>query len=754
MGALRIGGAAAAAVPAPAAPCGSCAADGPSAPPGDVAGPEERRLTFARRVARDLPWISQTGAVPFAGITAGGPVADLCAEQPRSGAWHAGDARGSAAAAAATHGWTSFGYAGAVLDCDLTRGTCESQPLDPDLAARGLGGRGLNSLRLLGELAPGKDPLGLENILMIGVGPLTGTRLATSARLTVTAKSPQTGFLGDGNAGGHFAPEMKFAGYDQIVLRGRSPGPVYLLLAGGRAMLRPAQHLMGLDVWQTTDEIRRELRDPGVQVLAIGPAGERGVRFAGVVTGHSRAAARTGMGAVMGAKNLKAVAVRANAPESRLADPARFAALAAQVDRDILAHAGFDRRKRLGTTTLVTGLQQLGILPTRHFQSGVFEHAARVSGETLAATYKVKHKACYNCPVHCSRFYLLPGGLMAEGPEYETLCGFTSRVGNDDLEFALRMAAEVNRQGLDSISLAEVIGWLMECAQHGLIHSSDVDGLDLSWGNKDTIRRLTGMIARREGIGHVLADGALAAARQFGQGTERLVMHVKGLDVICGDPRGIKAYGLTYAIASRGADHLRAEPFFELTGDRELARARFGTPDAADRLAWRGKAALVNYSEEIAFLTDALTMCKNVGLCMDILTHDRAAELLRAALGRPVDGAALSRIAGNVLDAERLFNLREGLDPAEDTLPERFLKEPLREGPSAGHVVEIDKMIGDYYRGRGWTVAGHPERAAEAVCGLPVVAKTGAADTSGEDASDDSSAGLRRLPAGGREDIH
>jgi aldehyde:ferredoxin oxidoreductase len=592
---------------------------------------------------------------------------------------------------------------------DLTSGKVDAEPLDPQLARHGLGGRGLNSLRLLDELHAATDPLSPANVLLVGVGPLTGTALPCSSRFTVSARSPQTGFLGDGNAGGHFAAELKFAGYDQLIITGASPRPVYLLIAPERAELRPAADLWGRDVWQTTDAIRGELGDPGVQVLTIGRPAELGVRFAGVITGHSRAAARTGMGAVMGSKRLKAVAVRAGGlRHAALASPSEFAALAAGIERDILAHPGFEKRKRLGTTALVSGLQALGILPTRHFQEGLFDAAGQVSGERLAETVKVKHKACFGCPVHCSRFYVLPDGTMAEGPEYETLCGFTSRIGNDDLHFALRMGASVNRHGLDSISLTEAIGWLMECAQRGLVSAGDVDGLDLTWGNRSTIAALVEKVANREGVGDLLADGALAAARRLGRGTESLVMQVKGLDMICGDPRGIKAYGLTYAIASRGADHLRAEPFFELTGDRELARQRFGSPDAADRLAWRGKASLVNYTEQIAFFTDALTMCKNIGLCMDILTPERIAALLRAALGEDVTPAHLAQIAGRVLDAERLFNLREGLDPAADTLPPRFLAEPLQRGPSSGQVVELDKMLPEYYRLRGWGSDGRP----------------------------------------------
>jgi len=670
--------------------------NGRDAPPDAPADPSpaSRRLRAARAAARRLPWLVPAGRPePFAFIGSGGGSA-------------AGPGGGPAARGPAT-----FGYAGSVLRVDLDRMSVATVPLDMDFAGAALGGRGFNSLRLLEELPAGTDALSPQSLLMVGIGPLTGTALPACSRFTVTAKSPQTGLLGDGNAGGHFAAELKFAGFDQIVVSGRAREPVYLLIAGGAAWIRPAPHLWSGDVWQTTDAIRRELGEPGLQVLTIGRPAELGVRFAGVVSGHSRAAARTGVGAVMGSKRLKAIAVLGGGgPPPVLAEPAAFGRLVAGLEKDILAHPGFERRKQLGTTALMSALQSLGILPTRHFQEGLFEGLEQVSGERLAATFKVKHKACYNCPVHCSRFCVLPDGTMAEGPEYETLCGFTSRIGNDDLVFALRMAAEVNRQGLDSISLTEAIGWLMECRQRGLVSASETDGLDLTWGNRKAIAALVDKVVRREGIGDLLAGGALAAARRLGRGSEALVMHVKGLDVICGDPRGIKGYGLTYAIASRGADHLRAEPFFELSGDRELARERFGTADAADRLAWKGKARLVNYTEEIAFLTDALTMCKNVGLCMDILSHERAADLVRAATGMDAGSAGLRRVAGRVLDAERAFNLREGLDPAADTLPARFLDEPLAAGPSSGQVVELDRMLPEYYRLRGWGPDGRPLR--------------------------------------------
>jgi aldehyde:ferredoxin oxidoreductase len=264
------------------------------------------------------------------------------------------------------------------------------------------------------------------------------------------------------------------------------------------------------------------------------------------------------------------------------------------------------------------------------------------------------------------------------------------------------MNSYLNQIGLDSISTSEVIGWIMECQERGLIHPEDLDGLSISWGEEEKIRQVVDMIAFRQGIGDEMAKGARKMSRSFSDEAQKLVMHVKGLDIICGDPRGIKAYGLTYAIASRGGDHLRAEPYFELTGRMEEAKRRFGTEKAADRLEEEGKAALVIYSEKIALLTDCLTMCKNIGLCMDVLNLERVSVLLKAGTGLDYAPEYLDKILADAIDRDHAFNRSLGMTRKDDTLPERFIKEPLPRGPTKGATVDIQKMVDEYYKLHRW----------------------------------------------------
>ena len=515
-----------------------------------------------------------------------------------------------------------------------------------------------------------------------------------------------TGILGDSAAGGHFGAELKQAGYDQIVMSGRSRTPCYLLIADDRVEIRDASHLWGMDIWQTTAAIRRDLHDNAVQVAAIGPAGENLVKFATVACNNSRMCGRTGMGSLFGSKNLKAVAVRGRGRLS-LADPLSFLDLCRELEQRIVNHPEYEKRNSLGSTLLMKALNGIGILPTKHFQQGVCDYVDQVSGESLARKYKVKNKSCYNCNLHCSRYYLTPD-VEAEGPEYETLCSFTSRIGNDDLEFGLKMNAFLNRMGVDSLSAGETIGWAMECFEKGLLTAEDFDGLDFSWGNRQTVRKLLKMIIRREGIGDLFAEGTRSLARYFGKGTDEYAFHVKGLDMICGDPRGIKAFGLTYAIASRGGDHLRAEPFFELTERYDEAEKRWGIREIADRLADKGKAVLVEHTERQALLTDCMTMCKNIGLSMDVLDFDFASRLLRSGTGLKFTTAKVDEALKSVIEKDRWMNIDFGIDADQDTLPRRFTHEPLSEGASSGNVVPVHRMVKEYYKIKGWNENGIP----------------------------------------------
>ncbi len=599
-----------------------------------------------------------------------------------------------------------YGYGGTILRIDLETGRYTREKADPAYLLKVIGGRGLNSTRLYEELKRDIDPLSPENMLMLAVGPLTGTLLPASAYTTITGKSPLTGILGDSAAGGHFGTELKLAGVDQVIITGRSKHPCYLLITNDNVMVRDATHLWGHDIWETTEAIRRELGDNATQIAAIGPAGENLVKFATVACNHSRMFGRTGMGCLFGSKNLKAIAVRGKG-RLQVYDTLRFAELSKELETSILAHPEYGQRHALGSTLLIKALNNIGILPTRHFQEGLCDYVDEISGETLAERYKVKNKSCFNCNIHCSRYFLSPEA-EGEGPEFETLCSYTSRIGNDDLAFALKITTFLNRMGLDSLSSGETIGWATECAQRGLLTREDLDGLDFTWGNKETVERLLKMIVFREGIGNAFAEGTRSLAQRFGKGTERYAFHVKGLDMICGDPRGIKAFGLTYAIASRGGDHLRAEPFFELTERYDEAERRWGIREIADRLSVRGKATLVEYTERIALLTDCLTMCKNIGLSMDLMNVERASQLLMAGTGMKFTPEKINEALRGIIERDRLLNIDFGVDSSQDTLPYRFQHEPLTEGVSKGHTVPVKDMVREYYQLKGWSDQGVP----------------------------------------------
>jgi aldehyde:ferredoxin oxidoreductase len=593
-----------------------------------------------------------------------------------------------------------YGYGGRILRIDLTERRYSVEDLDASWIKPVVGGRAANTKRLYEELDPDCDPLGADNILIFGIGPLTGSLLTASAYYTVTAKSPLTGILGDSAAGGQFAAEMKLTGFDQIIIRGKANALLYLLITESGVEFIECPEYKGMLVTETTEAIRREQKDYSIQVAAIGPAGENLVLFSSIVSSGNRMNGRAGMGAVMGSKNLKAVAVR-GALSVDMADPLAFLSEVQKMDKNILNHNEYQKRYHMGTTMLMKDLNNIGILPTRHFQEGVCTYVDEISGQKLARIHKVKNKSCFNCNVHCSRYYVVEGH-EAEGPEFETLCSFTSRIGNRDLPFALEMNRYLNQVGMDSISTSEVIGWIMECQEKGLVHPEDLNGLSLAWGEKDKIREVVDMIVFRRGIGDRLADGATELSKDFSEEARKLVMQVKGLDVICGDPRGIKAYGLTYAIASRGADHLRAEPYFELTDRKEEAKKRFGTEKAADRLSEEGKAALVSYSEKIALLTDSLTMCKNVGLCMDVLNFENASALLRYGTGMDYSPGYLQKILEDQITMDHKLNKKFGVKREDDTLPERFQKEPLTVGPTKGSTVDIQRMVEEYYKIHKW----------------------------------------------------
>jgi len=597
-----------------------------------------------------------------------------------------------------------YGYAGKILRINLSDKQDQKEPLDMETARRFIGGRGFNTKVMYEELKPGIDPRGEKNKYIVGSGPLGGTLCPFGTRINVSGKSPQTGIFGDTNAGAHFAADMKFAGYDQIIIEGKSDSPVYIFIDDDRISYHDGSHLWGKNVREANKIIREELKDPSVQILCTGMAADYGANIAGTFFNLARAAARTGTGSILASKNVKAIAVRGTG-SINVFDPERFYKLNKQIVELIRSHPQYVARSTMGTPQNVRWLNEKGFLTVNHFLKGYQPTAYKWEGETLRDHYTVKSKACFSCPLHCSRYYVVKDGnyvTEGEGPEYEAMACFASRIDADDPEFMLYCNTLCNEFGLDEIAVGELISWLMELNERGIISSKDCDGLDLSWGNKESTIALIEKIARREGIGDVLADGVKKAAERIGRGSMDYAMEVKGLEIINGEPRGMVGYGLTYAVSDRGADHLRAEPYFELKGDPQIGKDWFGIPETALRLEHHGKGVLVKWSGEWCAVSDALEVCKNTLLCMDFLPY--ITDILNAAVGWDMTQEELQRVGERMVNLERCFNVREGIRRPDDRLPSRFINEPMECGgrETQGNTVHLEYMLEQYYRARNW----------------------------------------------------
>jgi aldehyde:ferredoxin oxidoreductase len=595
------------------------------------------------------------------------------------------------------------GYTGKILRINLNEGIDYSEPISIETIKHYLGGRGFNAYRLYMEVNKGIDPLGPKNKLMFATGPLVGTMFPTASRFNVSAKSPLTGIFGDSNAGGHFAPEMKYAGYDQIILEGKAKFPVYIYIKNDKTEIIDASIIWGKDVITTDEIIKDELDDTKIQTVICGPAAEKGIKFAGLFANQIRAASRTGMGTVMASKNVKALAIRGTGSIS-VAQPHRFKEYVLKIEDEIRKHEQYPGRRLMGTTRILMMANQAGFLPTYNYLKGTYDQAEKVSGEKLAAEYNVKSRACFACTIPCSRIYTVRNGkykgLHGEGPEYEALGSFTSRIGNPDLELALKAIDLCNRLGLDALSVAGSIGWAMELYEKGILNKKDTFGLELTWGNPESILILIEQIAGKKEFGRILADGTHKAVEKLGKGEDSLIQ-VKGMDLIMADPRGLKGFGLGYAVASRGGDHLRSEPFIELSDDPSIGERMFGVPGATLRRSDHGKGKLVSYFEDWCAVVDSLEPCKNMAQNMELLPFDRASEIMRIVTGIEFSPEDMRNAGARIVTIERMFGVREGITRDNDTLPSRFTQ-PLTEGNSRGQIVNLDLMLDEYYDERGW----------------------------------------------------
>jgi aldehyde:ferredoxin oxidoreductase len=600
----------------------------------------------------------------------------------------------------------SVDLSGNLLRVDLADRTVRTERIPEEVIKKYLGGRGLGAKILFQELKPGIDPLGRENKLVFAVGPVTGAPFSGNSRYTVMAKSPLTGGWGESSGGGFFGAELRFAGLYAVVVENVAEKPVYLWIKDDHAEIRKAGHQWGMDPMQTIQSIKRELGENSARVACIGMGGENQVRYACVISDVRYAAGRCGMGAVMGSKKLKALAVRGT-KQVPLADKETFLDLKKKHADQSWAGVGklmYDH----GEDAYLDPLNASGRLPTKAFRQSTFEHADALAGETMSKTMLIARQTCYACRNSCYRVVKgeepYPVQSQWGGPEYESVAALGSLCLVRNLNAVCKANELCNKYTLDTISTGVVVAFAMECYEKGLLTKKDTDGLELTWGNHATELQLIEKIARREGIGNLLAEGVARAAGKIGRGAEKLVLAVKGQELPMHEPRGKKGLGLSYAVSNRGACHLQ---MIDHDDSWEMPQNMFpeaGFVKPADRLDTSiDKVRLVKAAEDWKSMVDSLTLCQ-VDSFPGGPTPEVIFGIVNSVTGWNMKPAELVKIGERVINLCRAFNVREGFSRKDDTLPQR-LSDPLPDGQYRGQRIthdELQSMLDNYYAIRGW----------------------------------------------------
>lgn len=599
-----------------------------------------------------------------------------------------------------------YGWTGKVLRVNLSTGRISTEALDPGVARDYIGARGLGTKFMLDEVDPKVDPLSPENKLIFAPGPLTGSYAPSAGRYTVVTKGALTGAIASANSGGVWGPELKFAGYDALICEGAAPKPVYLWIRDQTVEIRDASHLWGKTVPETSDAIRAET-DDDAKIACIGPGGENKVLFASIMNDLHRAAGRSGVGAVMGSKNLKAVAVVGSGAVT-CADPVTFQRAVMDARDKIQKHpVGGTGLRLYGTDVLTNILNQIGAYPTKNFQGAQFAQADKLGGESLAATLLQRPKGCFACVISCGRVTKVTNKKYAgegEGPEYETAWGFGGDCYVDDLDAVTKANYLCNEFGLDTITMAATVACAMELYEMGLISQKDTGGIALDWGNAEAMVEVTRLTCVGEGFGKKLAVGSYRLAESYGH--PELSMSVKKQEIPAYDARAIQGIGLNYATANCGAAHVRGYT---------ISPEVLGTPMKVDKDAIEGKPALVILFQNLTAALDSTGSClfATFGIGADEL-----AEMLSAVTGVEYKTADFMKCGDRIWNLERQWNLRAGLTAKDDSLPPRLLKEPIKTGPSKGMVSRLPEMLPVYYKLRGWDKNGLPTPAKLGELGL------------------------------------
>jgi aldehyde:ferredoxin oxidoreductase len=589
-----------------------------------------------------------------------------------------------------------YGWIGTILRVDLTTGSIRKEALNPETAHRFFGGRGLGTYFLSREVNPAIDPLSPANELIFAVGPLSGTNAPSASHWNIVAKGPLTGTIAASSSGGIFGAMLKYAGYDAAIIEGKAEKPVYLWIDNDKVEIRDASHLWGKTTPETTEAIRSVTHEEA-SVSCIGPGGENLALLANVMNECNRAAGRSGVGAVMGSKKLKAAAVRGTGAV-RVPDPKKFREAMVRAKDKLQAHpVGGTGLRVYGTDVLINIMNENGGLPTNNFRESFFPTADKVGGESLTKKLLIRPRGCFSCTISCGRASKVANPEykgQGEGPEYETAWAFGPDCGVDDLEAITKANYLCNEYGLDTISLGATVACAMDLFEHGILTTEDTDGIPLNFGNAKILPELVRKTAFGEGFGKKLGLGSYRLAQSYGH--PEYSMTVKKQEMPAYDPRAVQGMGLNYATSNRGGCHVRGY----MTAVEIL-----GNPVKLDNLTTEGKAQWDIIFQNLTAAIDSSGMClfATFGLGGDDL-----AELMSAATGVPYSTEEFLQAGERIWNLERIFNLKAGFTSADDTLPPRLLEDPIPAGPAKGHVNRLDKMLPEYYMLRGWDAAGVP----------------------------------------------
>ena len=606
-----------------------------------------------------------------------------------------------------------FGSTGNLLYIDLSDGSIRKETMPEDLYRLYPGGKALAAYLLLKNLEPGVEPLSPGNVLVLANGLLTGAPLSTATRFTAAARSPLSGSYGESEAGGYWGPELKMAGLEAIVISGRAKSPVYIFIHNAEVEIRDAQHLWGHDPDFVQETVRQELGDKYVRVLQTGIAGENLVRFAALSHEMRHYNGRTGMGAVMGSKNLKAVAVRGTSRYLQNAhDPKKLAELGKTLSGQVKNHPqGWDMQVK-GTPGVTGGINAAGILPTRNFRQGSFEGVANVIWDAYEKDLLKGRGSCYACAVHCKPQVSIDARFKVTntygGPEYEAVAGFSSNCGVDDLSAMAKANELCNRYVLDTISTSSSIAFAMECFERGLIGLKETDGIELRFGNADAMLEMIEKIAHRQGFGNLLAEGVYRASQVIGQGSNQFAMHVKGEEIAMHDPRGKVGVGLGYAVSETGGDHLVGYHDTILSNPDSITFKGVPALGITEALPARelSDRKVANY----AIMENWSSLGKVVGFCYfgpvprSFIQVDQVQMAIESATGWDLSIQGLLQIGERATNLARIFNIREGFSRQDDTLPERLFM-PLENGALAGTSIskpDFEQALTELYHVKGW----------------------------------------------------